>query len=160
MKKISVLLLFLLTMLFSGISQNSLATLNQSIDSWHKAAADADSDIFFNFMDSSCVYIGTDASERWSKKEFFQFAKPYFDRGKAWDFKAYDRIIFFADDGRTAWFDELLNTWMGICRGSGVADYKNGMWKLQHYHLSVTVPNEKIHEFIKLLSPAPEVNKE
>ena len=158
MKKTFALLFSLLTMLFSGASQNSLETLNQSIDNWHKAAADADSDIFFSFMDSSCVYIGTDASERWLKKEFVQFARPYFDRGKAWDFRTYDRIVHFSEDGQTAWFDELLDTWMGICRGSGVVEYKNGKWKLQHYHLSVTVPNEKIQEFIKLLSPASKIN--
>jgi hypothetical protein len=38
---------------------------------------------------------------------------------KAWSF-ALERHIYFDKTGKTAWFDELLNTQMKICRGSGV----------------------------------------
>ena len=41
---------------------------------------------------------------------------------------------------------------MGICRSSGVLEKKKGRWSLEHYHLSVTVPNEKIKDFIQLVS--------
>jgi hypothetical protein len=33
---------------------------------------------------------------------------------------------------KTAWFDELLNTQMKICRGSGVSKVGND-WKIKHY---------------------------
>jgi hypothetical protein len=50
-----------------------------------------------------------------------------------------------------AWFDEKLDTWMGICRGSGVVARTKEGWKIKHYVLSVTVPNDKITEFIELV---------
>jgi hypothetical protein len=39
---------------------------------------------------------------------------------------------------KTAWFDELLNTQMKICRGSGVLVKIDGKWKIKHYVLSMT----------------------
>ena len=41
---------------------------------------------------------------------------------------------------------------MGECRGSGVMIKTKDGWKLSHYHLSVTVPNEKIQGFIDLVN--------
>ena len=67
--------------------QTAHADINQFIDNWHKAAAEANADLFFGSMADDCIYIGTDAKERWTKKEFVSFAKPYFDKGKAWSFK-------------------------------------------------------------------------
>src|SRR5688572_6546115 len=73
--------------------------INAFIDQWHAAATQANATAFFGSMSDSSVYIGTDAKERWSKPDFIAFAKPYFDRGKAWDFKPYDRDIHISDDG-------------------------------------------------------------
>ena len=41
---------------------------------------------------------------------------------------------------------------MGTCRGSGVLenDSKNDSWKIKHYVLSVSIPNENIQQIIKL----------
>ncbi|MBS9766494.1 MAG: nuclear transport factor 2 family protein [Flavobacteriaceae bacterium] len=47
-----------------------------------------------------------------------------------------------------AWFDELLDTWMGICRGSGVLEKTAKGWKIRHYVLSVTVPNEDTQKVV------------
>jgi hypothetical protein len=127
------------------------AAVDQFLDQWHQAAAEANSTAFFDAMADSSVYIGTDASERWSKTEFMAFAKPYFDKGKAWDFKAFDRDVHFSADRQYVWFSELLNTWMGVCRGSGVLHRKKGVWRITQYHLSVTVPNEAIRDFITLI---------
>ena len=66
-----------------------------------------------------CVFIGTDVSERWSKKKFSEFSKPYFDKGKAWEFTAIERTIKLAPSNKIAWFDEVLETWMGECRATG-----------------------------------------
>jgi hypothetical protein len=33
-----------------------------------------------------------------------------FDQGKAWNFTAMERHIYVDKSGKTAWFDELLNT--------------------------------------------------
>ena len=125
--------------------------INTLIDNWHLAAAKADAQTFFDSMGDDCIYIGTDATERWTKTAFVTFAKPYFDKGKAWDFKPRDRDLHVTNDGKIAWFSELLTTWMGTCRGSGILEKTPKGWKIQQYHLSVTVPNEIIKNFISLV---------
>ncbi|HEY0651510.1 MAG TPA: nuclear transport factor 2 family protein [Chryseosolibacter sp.] len=134
-----------------AFAQHQKPQIEKFIDAWHLAATNADATAFFGAMDDDCIYIGTDASERWTKAEFLKFAKPYFDKGKAWDFKAYDRDIHVSADGRYVWFSELLTTWMGVCRGSGVLYQTPQGWKLKQYHLSVTVPNDVIKDFISLV---------
>ena len=125
--------------------------INKLIDNWHKAAADADAKAFFGAMSEDAVYIGTADFERWSKSDFVKFAEPYFKKGKAWDFKPYDRELHVSPTGDYAWFSELLTTWMGVCRGSGILTRADGQWKIAQYHLAVTVPNEIIDDFIKLV---------
>lgn len=145
MKLVSLLLLML-----------PLATLAQKpeidrmLDTWHLAAANANAEAYFGSMTQDAIYIGTDASENWTLPEFQAFAKPYFDKGKAWNFTALERHIFLSSDNQTAWFDELLDTQMGLCRGSGVLRLENGKWKVAHYVLSMTIPNDKVTEAISL----------
>jgi hypothetical protein len=74
------------------------------------------------------------------KPDFQEFAKPYFDKGKALNFTL-ERHIYFDQSKKTAWFDELLNTQMKICRGSGVLVKIDGKWKIKHYVLSM-IPNK------------------
>jgi len=148
-------ILFILAITLSfGACQNKIKTepkeINTLLDNWHLAATNANLDAYFSALDDQAIYIGTDASERWTKAEFFNFCEPYFKKGKAWDFKAFDRKVYFSEDGKTAWFNELLNTWMGVCRASGVLSLKDGNWKISHYQLSVTVKNEKMKQFLEI----------
>ncbi len=129
------------------------AAVNQIIDDWHKAAATANADAFFGSMSKDAVYIGTEAGERWLRDELREWSKEYFDRGAAWDFKPTERNVYFSENGDYAWFEERLDTWMGECHGSGVLKLANKGWKIKHYHLSVTVPNDKIEDFKKLVNP-------
>lgn len=131
-------------------SQELIASADALLTNWHIAAAEANYDNYFGTMDSISIFIGTDYAENWSKKEFEVFSKPYFDKGKAWSFSAIDRNIYHNEDGSFIWFDELLQTWMGICRGSGVIEKKGGILKLKHYVLSVTVPNDQVSGFLEL----------
>lgn len=124
--------------------------INTLLDNWHKSAATADEKIFFGSMDEDARYLGTDKTENWTKKDFESWSKKYFDKDKAWDFKPHTRNIYFTDDMQYAWFDELLDTWMGVCRGSGVLKYENGSWKIMHYNLAITIPNEKMNKVKKL----------
>lgn len=124
--------------------------LNILIDQWHYAASVADEHVFFDFMTTDCIYLGTDITEKWKRDELKLWSAKYFDLESAWSFKPTEREIYFKD--KTAWFDEKLDTWMGECRGSGVLIKTNDGWKLSHYHLSVTVPNEKIQGFIDLVN--------
>jgi len=144
-------LLFVLFTTQFAYGQSDVSTINTFIDQWHQAASTANAKDFFDSMDENAVYIGTADHERWTKIEFVAFAKLYFDKGKAWDFKPYDRNVHVTSDGQYAWFSELLTTWMGICRGSGVLHKTTTGWKIDQYHLSVTVPNEIIKDFITLV---------
>jgi hypothetical protein len=126
--------------------------VNDLLDSWHKAAAEAKFDAYFDKMTEDAVFIGTDATENWGKPAFQEFAKPYFDKGKAWNFTVLERHIYF-DQSKTAWFDELLNTQMKICRGSGVLVKIDGEWKIKHYVLSMTIPNKNVNAVIKIKEP-------
>ena len=81
------------------------------------------------------------------------WAKPYFDRGRAWSFHAIDRHIYLDSTGTWAWFDELLNTQMKICRGSGVLVKVGKEWKIQHYVLSMTIPNDEVNAVTKIKAP-------
>jgi len=129
------------------VTKQTIATI---LDNWHKAAATANYNDYFNTMADESVFIGTDATEKWNKKEFQVYAKPHFDKGKAWSFKAIERNIYFSPDYKTAWFDELLETQMKICRGSGVLIIENGKWKIKHYVLSMTIPNQISKDVIPL----------
>ncbi|ALM49100.1 hypothetical protein AMR72_09480 [Flavobacterium psychrophilum] len=123
-------------------------TINVFLDTWHAAAGKADYNAYFDKIAEDGIYIGTDATENWTKKQFEAFSKPYFDKGAAWDFKALQRNIFFSKDGKTAWFNELLDTHMKVCQGSGVLEKVGKEWKIKQYVLSMTFPNEAIDEII------------
>jgi SnoaL-like domain len=147
MKKIIFISCLFSTLIYA--QNNSTDQVNTVLNAWHKAAADARFDDYMNAMTADAIYIGTDATENWNKKAFMTFAKPYFDKGKAWSFTALERHVYFSKDQKTAWFDELLNTQMKICRGSGVLVKQKGIWKIQHYVLSMTIPNDNSGDVIK-----------
>ena len=143
----SLLFLFFFPFLSAQIAEEKI---NQLLDNWHLAAAQANSDAFFGAMTADAHYLGTDESENWTREEMRVWAKPNFDNGKAWDFKKKTRNVSVYSDGKLAWFDENLDTWMGPCRGSGVVVLTKDGWKIQHYVLSVLVPNDKIDAYLEL----------
>ena len=130
--------------------EESRKNINEVMESWHKAAAEAQYEPYFNLMSGDGIFIGTDAAENWQNQEFRDFAKPYFDKGKAWSFSTLERNIYISNNKQTAWFDELLNTQMGVCRGSGVLAFEEGNWKIKHYVLSIAIPNENVTEIVEI----------
>jgi ketosteroid isomerase-like protein len=151
MKKSILLLLFVTA--FANAQNTEKDKINQTLDAWHKAAADVKFEAYFSALLDDAVYIGTDATENWTKPEFKTWAKPFFDKGTTWNFTALERHIFFDKSGKMAWFDELLNTQMKICRGSGVLVKIGKEWKIQHYVLSMTIPNDEVEAAIKIKAP-------
>ncbi len=149
-------LIILVFILFSSCSPNKTnkKEVTKHIDSilntWHKDAKNANFNAFFNRIHHDGIYIGTDASEIWSKQEFASYAKPYFDDKKTWNFTALKRNIHFSKDYNTIWFDEILDTWMGTCRGSGILEKENKNWLIKHYVLSTTIPNDAMDSVIKV----------
>ncbi len=132
------------------IFENQKKIANTVLNNWHKAAAEANYKSYFDAMDTEAVFIGTDASENWTKPAFQKFSKPYFDKGKAWSFKVLERNMYLNKKTNFIWFDELLNTQMGICRGSGVLEKINDTWKIKHYVLSIAIPNEDVKAVINI----------
>jgi SnoaL-like domain len=132
-------------------------SINATLDAWHKAAASADFENYFKPMSEDAIFIGTDATENWNKADFMIWAKPYFDKGKAWSFTSLERHIYFDQSGKIAWFDELLNTQMKICRGSGVMVKEGDEWKIEQYVLSMTIPNEQVDTIINIKSAIEDI---
>jgi SnoaL-like domain len=128
-----------------------IQVIDSLVNEWHHAAAVADEKTFFGRMSEDGIYIGTDASERWKRDELREWSKKYFDRETAWNFKPMSRNISIAPGGHVAWFDELLDTRMGTCRSTGIMELQENEWKIVHYQLSVTLPNEKLDGFLSLI---------
>jgi hypothetical protein len=133
------------------------------LDNFHDAAAKAEFDRYFEHWSPASVFLGTDATERWTGQEFRDFAKPHFDKGKGWVYQSRDRHITMAPGNEAAFFDELLdNAKLGVCRGSGVFRKMEGKWWLMQYNLSIPVPNDlaaKVVDLIKEKPKAPETHE-
>lgn len=146
--------LFVLFLLLFSFTESDPTGEKEKLDAilndWHLAATNADFESYFGLMNDKFIFLGTAPDERWSKAQFSEFCKPYFDKGKAWDFKVIDRSWVFSKNKKMAWFDENLDTWMEDCRGSGIMVFEHGEWKIAYYNLTVLIENEKIQEFIEL----------
>jgi ketosteroid isomerase-like protein len=153
MKKFILFILFTVFTTTINAQNKANEQINNTLNAWHKAAAEANFNNYFDALTDDSIFIGTDATEHWDKKAFQAYSKPYFDKGKAWNFTALERHIYFSDDKKLAWFDELLDTQMKICRGSGVLVYTNGKWKIKQYVLSMTIPNDNVDDVVKIKAP-------
>ena len=126
------------------------------IDDFHAAAGLADEQRYFAQLADDAVFLGTDATERWSKPAFRAYAHPYFARGKAWSFRAERRTISFAEGGELAWFEETLATEkLGPARGSGVLRLHAGRWQITQYNLALTIPNERFEAVKAAVTAGP-----
>lgn len=156
MRKYSLLVVVILFALTSGLL--SVATLaandEQSIEtvlnSFHQAAADAKAKPYFDLLSQDAVFLGTDATERWSKDEFKAFVEPYFSKGKGWLYTPVERNISLIKQGQIAFFDELLfSESYGTCRGSGLLVKTDQGWKISQYNLSIPMPNGVAKALVK-----------
>src|SRR5690606_29628811 len=127
--------------------------VSKVLDDLNIYAAKTDFKNYFDLFAEESTFIGTDATEVWNKQDFMVWAKPYFDKGQAWNFTSLKRNITFSKDGTYAWFDEMLDTQMKVCRGSGVLEKIGGKWKIKQYVLSMTVPNDVSNEVIRIKTP-------
>jgi hypothetical protein len=133
------------------LDQEVVAEIDSLINLWHHAAATADEESFFGRMSADGIYIGTDATERWLRDELKTWSMKYFERESAWNFKPLSRNVRLGPGGQIAWFDELLDTWMGTCRSTGILEKRESEWRIVHYQLSVTLPNELMDGFRTLI---------
>src|SRR5690606_10993382 len=147
----TLLSVFLFFSFLTSNAQSAEEKINHLLDNWHQAAAVADETAFYDSMTPDARYLGTDENEDWERDQMRKWSKEYFDQGTTWNFKKKNRNIYLYSDGKLAWFDETLDTWMGVCRGSGVVILTPQGWKIQHYVLSVAVPNDKIDAYLEII---------
>jgi len=126
--------------------------MNKFIDSWHQNAAEGNFDAYFDAIAEDGYFLGTDPSENWNKKQFMKYSKPHFADGSAWSFAPYKRNIYVYNDSNLVWFDELLRTPFGVCRGSGVICFEKDKWVIKHYNLALTKPNNEVKSIQKELN--------
>lgn len=153
-KMILAAFLFSIALFSWAQSPDSDAVYKQEIhaflDQWHDDAAHARWS-YFDKMAKNGVYIGTDKTELWSRDAFKIWATPYFERKAAWAFKAIKRNVYLSADKKFIWFDELLDTQMGVCQASGVVSKTAQGFEIDHYQLSIAVPNAVANDVTKLI---------
>jgi hypothetical protein len=133
----------------SGDAAPNRADVASVLDRFHQAASSADEETYFGLIAPDGVFIGTDATERWTKEAFRAYARPHFSEGRGWTFVPRNRNLAFSADGRTAWFDEMLDSASyGECRGTGVVQLHDGRWRIEQYHLTIPIPNEIANEIV------------
>ncbi|HEX6576418.1 MAG TPA: nuclear transport factor 2 family protein [Gemmatimonadaceae bacterium] len=123
----------------------AVSEINATLDSLHQAASKADGKRYFSLFTSSATYIGTDASEHWTIKEFREFAEPYFNKGRGWTYLPRQRQVVLPDIPCkcVAWFDELLDSESyGTSRGTGVLVKRGDHWRIAQYALTFPIPND------------------
>lgn len=131
------------------IGEAAEAEAAAALDAFHEAASKADEARYFSLIAEDGVFLGTDASERWTKAEFLAFAHPFFAAGTGWTYRPVERHLSLSADGRLAWFDERLeNAKLGDCRGSGVLRRSEAGWRIVQYNLTIPIPNELADEIV------------
>ena len=128
-----------------------IARVNAFVDEWHADAAHA-RPAYFDKIAADGVYIGTDQTERWTRGAFRAWAGRFFERPSAWSFTPLRRNVAFTSDRSLVWFDEQLDSAMGILQASGVVRATATGFEIVHYQLSIAVPNgvqPKVSELIR-----------
>lgn len=122
------------------------------LDDWHAAASAADEARYFGHFTPDGIFLGTDAGERWTVEEFRAYARPHFSQGRGWTYVPHDRHVMLSNDGTLAWFDEKLKSEKyGALRGTGVLRNVGGAWKLAHYSMTFTIPNDSTSAVLKAI---------
>ncbi|PKI14027.1 nuclear transport factor 2 family protein [Colwellia sp. 12G3] len=134
----------------TALAASEEQSIAKVLNSFHQAAADAQAKPYFDLFSEEAIFLGTDASERWSKEEFKAFVVPYFSKGTGWLYTPTERNISLVKEGQVAFFDELLfSESYGTCRGSGVLIKTKQGWKISQYNLSIPMPNGLAKALVK-----------
>ncbi len=132
--------------------ESAVRAIHAVLDDFHDAAAKADEVRYFAHFAPEAVFLGTDATERWTLPQFRAFAEPYFRRGSAWTYRPIRRSVGVTPSGDGAWFDETLeNAKLGECRGSGALVRIDGRWRITQYNLTVPVPNALMERVVEMI---------
>lgn len=92
----------------SSLAGSDVAIIGTVLDDFHEAAAKADGQRYFAHLADNAIFMGTDATERWTVEQFKAYAMPHFSKGEGWTYKSVQRHVEIAPGGKVAWVDELL----------------------------------------------------
>lgn len=155
MRPLFVTALLSLVCVVTHASSPTMARANAVLDALHEAASTAEGKRYFGLFTEDAIFLGTDATERWTIAQFRAYAEPHFSKGRGWTYIPKERNINIARDGQHASFDELLeNESLGLCRGTGVLRSVEGQWKIEQYHLAIPVPNALARDVVDLIKKA------
>ncbi|MEM9195827.1 MAG: nuclear transport factor 2 family protein, partial [Myxococcota bacterium] len=94
----------------SGLSRTEIGQIanevETSLDDWHDAAARGDFERYFAHFSDAGMFLGTDATERWSVAEFRDYAREPFSDGEGWVMRSVRRSVRVSSAGDVAWFEE------------------------------------------------------
>ena len=126
------------------------------LDSFHRYAATARFDEYFDLFHPEGKFLGTDANENWTMQEFKDWSRQFFENTDcAWEYIPVPgrRIITIqkcptgSSHGPPTYaiFDEVLYSTDLKChtRGSGTLIYENMKWLLMTYHILFPIPDSK-----------------
>lgn len=129
-----------------------LAEANRVVDDWHDAAARGDRDRYLDHFAPTAVFLGTDASERWDLASFTVYVDRYFKPGSGWAYTPSKRHVVLGPGKDIAWFDEELDSsGYGALRGTGALERDGDTWRIVHYSMTFTIPNEVSGEVVDLV---------
>jgi ketosteroid isomerase-like protein len=148
-KLLMVLVLLGIQVNFAAIA-NDKKLIEKTLNDFHQAAADAEAKPYFSLLTDEAIFLGTDASERWTKTDFKAFVVPYFSKGRGWLYTPVQQNISILASKEVAFFDELLHSASyGTCRSSGVLVKTEHGWKISQYNLSIPMPNGLAKALVK-----------
>src|SRR5262245_3752501 len=67
--------------------------IERTLDEWHRSASKADGAGYFGSMAEGAIFLGTDATERWTREEFRAYCEPYFSAGRGWTYEPRERHV-------------------------------------------------------------------
>ena len=75
------MLILLKIFLIVSTNNKEKTLIGNVLDNLHYYASIAEGNNYFNLFDEDAIFFGTDATERWSKKEFEDYALERFNNG-------------------------------------------------------------------------------
>lgn len=112
-------------------------SLHETLDRWHAAVARADAKTYWGLWAKDGVFLPPDVSMRWSVDEFRRRSMAPSRKRPGWILVPSKRFVRIAEDGKTAWVDELLGSVrLGQCRGTAMLVQVDNEWRIARYCLS------------------------
>ena len=129
--------------------------VGHTMDDWHQAASVGDRDRYIDHFAPDAVFLGTDATERWDMASFTAYVDEHFKPGSGWTYKPFNRQVTLGANSQVAWIDEELDSdGYGALRGTGVLRRDESAWKIVHYSMVFTVPNNVAREVVDVVRSA------